>query len=654
MPGKGTTGSKDADYQAAIKRFTRSAEHDRQDRDSALDDIRFLGGQQWAAEEVVERRESSSQTINLLPKFVRQVTGEARLNEVRINVLPEDGEANIATAKVLKGMVRGIEDESEAESIYDECLDNAASCGRGAMRLFTEYANEMDFNQCIKIDSIEDPMAVYWDRNAKRYDKADAEYVFVVEWISKEEYKEKYPDRDPSSFNLGAVKVSGWKREGEVRIAEYYYKNYDDTKELWLLEDGTVIDKEMDPRTKDTFKLAGFPVIATRIVKKAKVFRRVMDGAGWCSEEEEIASQYLPIIPVMGPKLKVDGKIQYHSVIRWSKAPQQNYNLWTSNISEKAALAPRAPWIGTPTMFKGRENQWRDANKKNFAYLVYNPDPKVHPRARPERNDASPVQQSEIGLLLQAENDLKGTSGFYNASLSDQGPERAGVAIQKRQSSAEVASVGWIDNLHKSIRQLGRVMLDMIPKVYDTERIVRLVNDEDATEWVKLNQQTQILEEGKNVVKNNVTVGKYGVKVDTGPSYKTQREESASALTAIMGAVPQYASALVGPAVRNMDFKDAQKVSRRLDIMTGWRQPTEEDEMPSQQSDPRAEAEAAKAQADLEGKHLVNAQRRYDLAGDLQNREAMAKTMEIMQNMLSRPGGVPSSPGGGGQGGSPY
>ena len=637
----------DPKYAAAMKRWDSSAKYDSDDREAALEDVRFLGGRQWSDNETRDRKAADRKTvtINQLPKFVRQITNEARLNEVAINVLPEDKDGDESLAKILKGLIRGIEYESEAESVYDEALDNAAKSGRGAMRVITEYVNEESFDQCIRIEGIEDPFSVFWDKNAKRYDKADADYVFVSDWMDNDEFEAKY-DRKPVSASTQTHTGDTWSRDNQSRVAEYYYKEKK-YGTIWLLQDGTVIDPSKDPRDKETFEIEGKPVIKDRKVERVEVYRRLMDGSGFIEKPEKISGKYLPVVPVMGPKLKVDGQVQYWSGIRWAKSPQYNYNLWTSLLSEKAALAPRAPWIGTPAMFKGHANDWRDSNIKNFPYLVYNPDPKA-PTVMPMRNETTTINQAELGLLMQADSDLKSTTGFYGENIGDGQMDLSGVAIKRRQQPGELSTFEWIDNLHKSIRQLGRVILDMIPQVYDTQRVVRIVDEKDALEFITLNQYRG---EGENgpVIDNDISIGRYSVKIDTGPSYKTAREEASSNLTALMGALePQLSSIIADLAVENMDFKGADEAAQRIGVATGQRKPTpeQEEDMPEPQQNPMLDLEIKKLMADLEGKELTNMQRRFDLAEDAGQRQEVLKTLKDVNRLLAQDLGQQGQPGG--------
>jgi hypothetical protein len=615
------------DYSKARARFDSAAEFDKTDRLEAENDMNFLGGQQWDVEAQRERTQVGrpALVINQLPKFVRQVTNEARLSEVSIQVLPVDSDDD-ATAQVVEGLVKSIESESEAETIYDTGLEHAAQCGRGAFRVLTEYVSDESFDQCIRLGMIDDPQAVYWDPKAKRYDKADAEYCFVVDWIDKEEFAEKYK-REGKDWESDEGGSATWFREDEVRVAEYWYKEHRYEK-LWLLADGTVVRPSEDPRDKEAFEMEGRPVVSEREVDVVTVYRRLMDGADFLEKPEEFPSKYIPIIPVMGPKIKVEGEIQYWSVIRWQKTPQQMYNLWGSTISEKARLSPLAPWIATPSMVAGREKMWENANRKNFATLLYTPDQEA-PGMAPQRTQPAFVNEAEIGLLMQARNDLMDTAGIYNAGLGDQGNEISGKAIQARQSESDVGTLDWIDNLHRSIRQAGRVMVDMIPKVYDTERMVRIIGRDEAAEYVMINGE-----------ENQLTVNKYDVRIDTGPTFKTQREEAANNLVTLLGAVPQFAGAITDLAVKNMDFKDSDRAADRIAFLSGWKQePPEGDEVQQPPQDPNAEMDVAKAQADLEGKQLVNMQRRLDLAEDVKQRQLLLQQMQQITQMLS--GGQP-------------
>ena len=611
----------DEAYILARKRFKASMEYDSDDRAAALEDKQFYGGDQWD-EEMARAREVEKRptmTINVLPKFVRQVTGEAKMNEAAIDVTPADDKADPSLAQIYMGLVRTIEDENKAQTVYEDAVTSSAICGRGAFRLFTEYEHEMSFDQVIRMKPIPEALSVYFDPASKEYDRSDGEFCFVTDWISDEEFERRYGDGASEFNDVGIGDESSWTSDGQKRVAEYWLKEHKQ-KEIWLVQtqDGYEVVPADGIWTKEGLEAAGYSVVDSRKTDVITVWMYEMGGGGFLSRDgkkedpegnygKKFASKYIPIVPVDGPELRVRGKVQKWSVIRWGKTPQFLYNLWTSTAAEKTSLSPKAPWIGTPKMFEGFENTWRDANVTNTAYLPYNPDPDS-PSGKPERQFPDPIHASELALRQSAYEDLMHTTGITQAALGEQGNEISGVAISARQSESDIGTIDWVKNLHRSIEHAGRIIVDMIPKVYNTQRAVQITGDDGESDFIVLNQYDQVTGQ----VRNNITEGRYNVRVNSGPSFKTAREQTATSFIQLMGAVPMYAHLFLDFVLKNMDFKDADKAAKRVAVSLGFEQPEGEEGQP-QQPDPQQVMEMQKQVADLEGKQLINAERQMNL-----------------------------------------
>lgn len=534
----------------ALTRFQKAEDFERENRELATEDFRFAAGEQWP-DEVKFQRERGNRpclTFNRLPQFIRQVTGDARQNKPSVRVIPVDGGADKDMASVLNGLIRNIEAQSQAEEAYISAFENAVTGGiGGGWRIVTEYANDDTFEQDIRIKRINNPFAIWWDPAAKEFDKSDARWCFVSEWVTKEVFEQKYPKHTPTDWEQEYRGRIGrhWINDDRVRLAEYWVKKTV-KKEIGLIE-GQVI--EVTDATKH------LPFEMTREVDRFEVCRYLLSGHAVLEGPSIFPSQYIPIVPCYGPEEWIDDRIRHISLIRYAKDPMRMYNYWQSTIAEKIALSPKDPWLVTPDMIAGLERFWNKANVDNSPYLPYNPDPSGN---RPSRVPPANVNTAEIQQANQAIEDIKATTGIYDASLGAGGNETSGRAIIARQREGDNATFAWVDNLSRSIQQTGKILIDLIPKIYDTQRVVRVLGEDGVDEMVEINQLV-----GGEIV-NDITVGKYDVEVVVGPSYKTRRLESADSMLAFIQAVPQAGAVASDLVAKTMDWPGADEFAERL------------------------------------------------------------------------------------------
>jgi len=536
---------------------------DLENREEALDDLRFCAGgrNQWDPT-VLQQREADGRpiiTVDRMGQFVHQVSGEARKNRPSIKVRGVDDQSDPDTADILEGIVRHIEDQSEATSqAYIPGIENAARCGIGAWRVTTKWADDDTWGQDIYIEGIPNALAVLWDPYAKRSDRSDANWCFVIEDIPEEEYEEKYPDKPVSDFAPGVTSLF-WRDVATktVRVAEYWCKEpY--KKTIGLTADGQTIDLTKIPAPSVKF----MGITKTRTVDAFKVVSYMVSGAGLLTDAQPWAGKYIPIVAVVGEEISVGEQRIRFGIVRKAKDPQRLYNLWRSLQAETIALQPKSPFIATTKQIEKNKEVWLQANRRNFPYLPYDPDGTAPPPQRQPPPQASRAMMEEAMLSVE---EMKATTGVYDASLGNRSNETSGIAIENRDKQSETSNAHFPDNLALSIRHTGRILVDLIPKIYDTEKVVRLLNEDGTQKWEHINKLIQT-PDGPQYM-HDLSLGKYDVTIKTGASYATRRQESADFYLQFMTSMPDSAHFVADLLAKNLDAPGADELAKRFRIM---------------------------------------------------------------------------------------
>jgi hypothetical protein len=577
-------------------------------REDELDDLRFYAGSpdnhwQWPADVLSTRGAVQGQTINArptltinkLPQHVRQVTNDQRQNRPSGKVIPADDNADPEVAEIYNGMVRHIEYISDADVAYDTACENQVSYGEGYIRILTEYCDDDTFDQDIKIARIRNSFSVYMDPTIQDPCGADAKWCFVTEDLQRADYERMFPNASPISTlqaqGVGDQSISVWINQDTVRIAEYYYIEYD--KATLHLYPGNVTAFEGSPEAKQ-MKQMGIKPIRTREVNAKRV--------KWCKtngyemlEEQEWAGRFIPIIRVIGNEFEVDGKLYVSGLVRNAKDAQRMYNYWTSQEAEMLALAPKAPFIGYGGQFEGYEMQWKTANTQNWPYLEVNPDVTDGSGAvlpLPQRAAPPLPQTGLIQAKMGASDDIKSTTGQYDTSLGATSNERSGKAIMARERQSDTGTYHYVDNLARAVRHVTRQLVDLIPKIYDTQRVARIIGVDGETDMVKLNpmqpEPVREIRDANNpdiVIDKiyNPNVGKYDVVVTTGPSYLTKRQEALDAMGMILQSNPQLWQVAGDLFIKNMDWPGAQEMAKRFEKIIDPKIMQDSDESPEMQ-----------------------------------------------------------------------
>ena len=555
-------------------------------REDELDDLRFRAASpdnqwQWPADVLATRGSVQGQTINArpcltinkLPQHVLQVTNDQRQNRPSGKVIPADDKADVEVAEIFNGLVRHIEYISDADVAYDTACDNQVTFGEGYFRILTEYCDDNSFEQDLRIGRIRDSFSVYMDPTIQDPCGSDAEWCFINQELTTEEYEREFPDASPLSslaYGVGDGQLNAWINQDTVRIAEYFYIKHE-AKKLNQYAGGMTA-MAGSPEAKQ-IEMMGLQAVKTRDVDVRTV--------KWCKtngfevlEERDWAGKYIPVIRVIGNEFEIDGRMYVSGLVRNAKDAQRMYNYWVSQEAEMLALAPKAPFIGYGGQFEGYEAQWKTANINNWPYLEVNPDVtdgQGGPLPLPARSQPPMASTGLLQAKAGAADDIKSSTGQYDSSLGATSNERSGRAILAREKQSDTGTYHYVDNLARAIRYATRQLVDLIPKIYDTQRIARIIGIDGETEQAMIDPMQpmpvkRIQNEAGIVIKKiyNPNVGKYDVAVTTGPSYMTKRQESLDAMSQLLQGNPQLWAVAGDLFIKHMDWPGAQEMAARF------------------------------------------------------------------------------------------
>ena len=556
-------------------------------REDENDDLKFYAGSpdnkwQWPSDVLATRGAVQGQTINArpcltinkLPQHVRQVTNDQRQNRPGAKVIPVDDNADVEIAEIFNGMIRHIEYISDADVAFDTACENQVAYGEGYIRLLTEYCNDNTFDQDIKIGRIRNSFSVYMDPTIQDPTGADAKYCFVTEDLSRDEFERMYPDASPittlQSLGVGDQSISNWLNEDTIRVADYYYIDFDRaTLNLYPGNQTAFAGTPEDKALKQYFGKA----IKSRESDRQKVRYCKINGYE-ILEQREWVGKFIPVVRIVGNEFEVDGRIYVSGLVRNAKDAQRMYNYWVSQEAEMLALAPKAPFIGYGGQFEGYEDKWKGANTNNWPYLEVNPDVTDGQGAvlpLPQRAQPPMASSGLLQAKAGASEDIKATTGQYNASLGMTSNERSGKAILARQREGDVGTYHYGDNLARGVRHIARQLIDMIPKIYDTQRVARIIGEDGDTKMVKINPDqpqavNKIMNEQGIVIEKiyNPGVGTYDVVATTGPGYATKRQAALEAMAQLLQGNPQLWTVAGDLFVKNMDWPGAQEMAKRF------------------------------------------------------------------------------------------
>ncbi len=598
--------------------FKSCMESETKQRKASQDDLEFaLLEKQWPEADRAQREEDGRPVLitNYLPAFLKQVTNDARLSRPAINVKPMGGEATKSTAEILSDIVRNIEAQSQAPAVYDTAFEFAVACGFGYFRVNVDYACDDEWDQDITLSRISNPFSVYGDYEGKEATSIDWNRAFVTDWYSKTAFERKWgKDAKASSFedDSSGDYDEEWFKDKRIRVAERWLRD-EVPATLVKLTDGTVMLADEYMRQKPNFDAQGLTVQGERETRTYKVKQRLITGTD-ILEENDWLGKFIPIIPMYGEEVNINGKRHFISLVRRAKDAQRMVNYWKTVSTELVALAPKAPYIGAVGQFDTDAAKWQTANRINWDHIEYDV---IAGQPPPQRQPFAGVPTGALQMEMGAHDDMKTIMGLHDASLGARSNETSGKAIMARQREGDVSTYNFVDNRNRAVEHGGRIIIDLIPKVFSAERIMRCIQEDGSTYIVPVNQPVANKDEYERVMQPpqpmgpmdpgagvqpdsggppeyvklppeeemasmhpeqmaqlkaitkvfDLTTGKYDVVVTAGPSFTSRREEASQQMMEFIRIFPASAPLIGDLLAKNLDWPGAEQVSERLKAM---------------------------------------------------------------------------------------
>ena len=567
----------------AKRRFKRCADFETEWRTNFIEDIKFANADcynmyQWSTAVQQQRgfgtdTERPCLTNNVVRQHNLQIINDAKQNKPSVKVKPVGQGATYDSALVFSGVVGHIEYISNAQQAYDTATEFQVQGGYGVWRVVTDYSGDDSFDQEIYIRRVKDPLTVYLDPDIREKDGSDAKFGFVFDDMPREDFNAAYPKYKDKCTKSPLGVTDDWVAEGHVRVAEYYRVVEDKDKLVAYLNPLTgqreiVRKSKLD---KELFKLvADHPETKLRSIDDRKVEWYLIVGDE-IAEREDWLGKYIPLVRVIGEETLIEGHLDRKGHTRAMIDPQRMLNYWDSAAVEQVALQSKVPWIGPMDAFENLETYWDTANTVNHAWLPFNHKNEAGQDVpAPIRAEPPTMAQAYIIGMKMAEEKVNAVSGQFQAELGMQGNEKSGVAIQQRQRQGDNATYNFIDNLAIGIKLTGKILLDLIPKIYDTQRVMKIMTADGKENHVTIDPNAKDAYTEKAMSPKaiesifNPNVGKYDVEADIGPDNGTQRQEAVKSLMALVQADKDISKIAGDIIVKQMDFPMADVLAERL------------------------------------------------------------------------------------------
>ncbi|WP_046023825.1 portal protein [Acinetobacter baumannii] len=544
-----------------IKKNLRYAEdywHDNYERGVEDKEFVTVKGAQWEDGAVARRTAEGKPSLefNLCRAYCRQQINTQRQNRAQVKVVPVDNGADADKANIIEGLIKDTEESSDAESAYDQAAENAVYGAIGFFRIVTDYVSELSFNQEPRFMTVHNPHAWYIDPQSKALDGSDARWAVGGEWVDKDIIEDKYGTNAVVDFAMS--EYSDWcnTKDKTVLIVEYF-KIEEVSDELWMLEDGTTNYKSALLNefgvSEDELKPL---VINSRSTTRTEVKWYKASGSK-VLEETVFPGKYIPVIPVYGEVTYIGEERYLHSLVHFAKDPQRLYNYWKSTEAQILQKNQDDILVVDPKGVSGHEEEWRDPSK--FAAVHYKHiDDNQQSIPAPYRIGAA---QPPVGVLNAAESAKVAITDILNMHAPIMGgdsQEVSGVAIGMRQRQSETAQFHLQDNLNKSIRHAGRILLGLYQALYTVPMVRRIIGADGEAKQINLFDKTA------DGVLADVTIGRYDVRMDTGPSFNTQREQNFALMMQLLSMNPQLFSLIGDILLQNSPLLNAKEISERI------------------------------------------------------------------------------------------
>ena len=586
---------------------------------NAKEDVDFIykDDGQWPDFVQSQRSDRPMLTINLLVQYLNQMVGQARLNKYSIRVLQKSGTRNpvgmlgtgemLSPSEAMEGLIRDVEQRSQAGMAYSRALQHAIEGGFGWLRVRTMDSPDDPMNMEAIIEHVQDRWSVMVDPYCERFDYADAEWCVISHKMINDEFEARFPNAKGSA-NMGtwsedSMPFGQWYAGGEhVRVAEYYYKEpMMRTAVVYDHAEGgrefTVYEDQIEG-IEDELEELGFTKREEREVDSYKMKVCLTTGYEVLEGPQDWPGMRIPVVPIFGRTVDYQDRREHHGAFHHAKDAARMHNYWLSVATEKMADTPHSPWIATPEQIAGHERQWANQHLERPNVLFYNHVPDQQP---PQRIDNRAFPTGEINFAMQAKSSVQDTVGMHEADLGAKSNEKSGRAIAERRASGDRGTFEFADNLAHAIANIGLILCEILPSIYTGKTIRRILMPDETEAFVELNQTIEDEETGKKVRFGSLNMARFYTHSVASPHTATQRTLLLDVLTELGKTNPEGMLPMLDLIIEATDPPNKAELTRRAKMMVPreFLRPEDQQKLPQQQASPEAQAQQAEAEADM-------------------------------------------------------
>jgi len=552
------------DHQSVLNLLSSCQEADHDNREMSRESHLFLDKRdgQWEPYWWEANQNKPRYTFDNVNPIVDQVASEIEQADFDIRVSPAGGNATKDIASTYDGLIRNIENISNAKQVYSQAARGMVTGGFDAWRVSQKFADDNSFDQDIVIEKIGNPVdRVWFDPAAELQDKSDSRYAFVLHPMAVDEYENRWPEGSGESVPDDREGDAYYDKAEAIVVGEFLYMESED-RELVMMSNGQTHEVNEDfEKIVDDLAMIGVTEVRRRTRKVHKVCSRFFDNKDWLEDDRDTVFNRIPVIPVYGNFKIFEGKTLYWGVVEKLLDPQRVLNYAMSRSIEEGALAPRAKYWMTPTQAAGHEDQLGTLNTNSDPVQFFNPDPEFP--AIPQQQGGAQVNQGLSMIAQSMQGMINATAGMFAANMGDNPNAQSGVAIRQLQNKGDNGTFKYSRAMEIAIAATGRLIKDAIPKVYDTARTIRVLREDDTYDMADLNQQVIDNATGEIVTVNDLSVGSYDVICKAGPSFKNRQEETLEAITSLAQVDPSLMQIAGNLLLQNVNTPAASQIAER-------------------------------------------------------------------------------------------
>jgi len=628
-------------HKLALKQFQNIQDNERDQREKSVEDRKFCDSEdgQWDDNAKEKRKNRPRYTINKVAPIIDQVIGDQRQTETSAKVRPLKAGMK-KTADILTGLIRDIEQKSQAKGVYDHGFDEKLKGGYGGWRVITKRNEDDIFKQEIEICQIDSADTSLFFGPSVKYDKRDSKYAFLVKSVSITDFKAEYPNATLTGFDVDVITDQSckvWFSQDSMLIAEYWVKQEYKTM-MGLLSDGRVINMEEEKDVLDELAKAGIEVVDQQEAELNKVICYKMNGAEIYEDPKEFASKYIPLVPDYGHITNIEGKTYVRGMIRFAKDSNRIYNYLVSTDIETQALTPKDPYWYTPKQVDGYKTEYEQFAVNGNIFMPFNPD-ELSP-GPPTRTGSPSVNMAAAEAIRRASMDIDASMGFFGPAKGDAPQLLSEKSIISQAEKGDRGIYLFVDNHLKSKQYTYDILIDMIPRIYDTQQQIRILGADGLSEDVMINETVRDEQSGEDVIVNDLSLGKYGVIATNGPAFATKRQETTEQLIKLADSLPVFAEFIPDLVAKNLDVNESEEMFTRIReamIQAGTVKPTDDEVKELGLDKPRQPSEEEIALKDnvlMQTEQLKSTIELNDKKADTEDKNKLLKATQAYKELM--------------------